>query len=51
MHDESHPERPVAAANLPGVAPERSLTLKARRLAGSAQCLNCGTVLHGPFCH
>lgn len=51
MHDESHPERPEAAAHLPGVAPERSLTLKTRRLAGSAQCLNCGTVLQGPFCH
>jgi hypothetical protein len=51
VHDESHPERPVAAANPPGEAPERSLTLPARRLAGSAQCLNCGTVLQGPFCH
>jgi hypothetical protein len=28
-----------------------SLTLKARRLAGNAQCLNCGTLLQGPFCH
>ena len=27
------------------------LSLPARRLAGSAQCLNCGTRLQGPFCH
>jgi hypothetical protein len=51
VHDESNPARPEAAANLPVAAPDRSLTLKARRLAGSAHCLNCGTVLQGPFCH
>lgn len=51
MHDETDPDRAEAAANLPVAAPDRSLTLKARRLAGSAQCLNCGTVLQGPFCH
>ena len=28
-----------------------SLTLKAKKLAGSAQCLNCGTELKGPFCY
>ncbi len=28
-----------------------SLTLAARKLAGSAQCLNCGTQLKGPFCY
>jgi len=28
-----------------------ALTLSARRLAGSAACLNCGTPLQGPFCH
>jgi len=32
-------------------APPRSLTIPARRLAGSPACLNCGTVLAGPFCH
>jgi hypothetical protein len=28
-----------------------SLTLAAKKLAGSAQCLNCGTELKGPFCY
>jgi hypothetical protein len=51
VQDESNPDRPEAAANLPVAAPDSSLTLKARRVAGSAQCLNCGTVLQGPFCH
>jgi len=32
-------------------APPRSLTIPAKRLAGSPACLNCGTVLAGPFCH
>jgi len=32
-------------------APDRSLTLKPGRLAGSASCLNCGTELKGPFCY
>jgi len=27
-----------------------SLTMAERKLAGSAQCLNCGTELKGPFC-
>jgi hypothetical protein len=36
---------------LPMTVPDSSLTLKAGRLAGSAQCLNCGTTLLGPFCH
>jgi hypothetical protein len=34
--------------------PERSgksLTIPAGRLAGSVQCLNCGTHLQGPFCY
>jgi hypothetical protein len=30
---------------------EKSLTIPARRLAGSARCLNCGTPLAGPFCY
>jgi hypothetical protein len=51
VHDETDPDRAEAAANLPVTAPDRALTLKARRLAGSAQCLNCGTALQGPFCH
>jgi len=28
-----------------------ALTLAARKLAGSARCLNCGTGLKGPFCY
>ncbi len=28
-----------------------SLTLAAKKLAGSAHCLNCGTELKGPFCY
>jgi hypothetical protein len=33
------------------IARDKSLTLAARKLAGSARCLNCGTDLKGPFCH
>lgn len=33
------------------VEPSRSLTIKPKRLAGSANCLNCSTPLQGPFCH
>ena len=32
-------------------ARDPALTLQPGRLAGSAQCLNCGTPLAGPFCH
>lgn len=30
---------------------DASLTLRPRSRANSPQCLNCGSVLHGPFCH
>jgi len=33
------------------VVGDPSLSLKARKLAGSEQCLNCGTELKGPFCY
>jgi hypothetical protein len=33
------------------VIPDRSLTMKEARLAGSPSCLNCGTELKGPFCY
>ena len=33
------------------VEPEKSLTIADNRLAGSSQCMNCGTELQGPFCH
>ena len=36
---------------LPVPTPDRHLSIPARRLAGSPACLNCGTVLQGPFCH
>ena len=36
---------------LPASVPDRKLTIPAGRLAGSNQCLNCGTTLQGPFCH
>ena len=36
---------------LPAPAPSKSLTISARRLAGSTDCLNCGTELKGPFCY
>ena len=32
-------------------APEKNLTLAAKKLAGSVRCLNCGTALKGPFCY
>jgi hypothetical protein len=38
-------------AQAPVPAPNPAYTLPARRLAGSAACRNCGTVLQGPFCH
>ena len=31
--------------------PRKSLTIPQKRLAGSTQCLNCGTALKGPFCY
>lgn len=38
--------------NKPPVAQTgKSLTIAARRLAGSPACLNCGTELRGPFCY
>ncbi len=33
------------------IPPDKSLTLKPGRLAGSPACLNCGTGLKGPFCY
>jgi hypothetical protein len=36
---------------LPVPVPDSELTIPADRLAGSADCLNCGTALQGPFCH
>jgi hypothetical protein len=36
---------------LPVPVPDGELTIAPERLAGSFECLNCGTVLQGPFCH
>jgi drug/metabolite transporter superfamily protein YnfA len=38
-------------AHLPVPVPDGELTIPPERLAGSFECLNCGTVLRGPFCH
>ena len=40
-----------AGSQLPVPTPDGDLTLPPDRLAGSPQCLNCGTFLQGPFCH
>jgi len=42
---------PGAADQVPVIAPDKSLSLAAKKLAGSARCLNCGTGLKGPFCY
>jgi hypothetical protein len=44
-------EQPEEAPGLPATVPDPKLTLKQDRLAGSADCMNCGTALMGPFCH
>ena len=44
-------ESVAADRRLPVPVPDPSLTVNAKRLAGNAHCLNCGTVLQGPFCH
>jgi len=33
------------------VEPDKTLTMRPERLAGSPACLNCGTGLKGPFCY
>lgn len=38
-------------SGLPVPAPNPKFTIKENRLAGSADCMNCGTGLQGPFCH
>jgi len=42
---------PTAEEQTPAIAPDQSLTLAQKKLVGSAQCLNCGTDLKGPFCY
>jgi len=50
--NESNSESLVAdAAEDAFIPPDKSLTVKPGRLAGSPACLNCGTSLKGPFCY
>ena len=56
MTDErpQHPndgEEAGAGNTLPVPVPDSEFTIPANRLAGSVECLNCGTALQGPFCH
>jgi len=39
------------ADKMPVVTGDPSLSLSAKKLAGSSKCLNCGTGLKGPFCY
>src|SRR5210317_1417145 len=53
---EMNSEQQAVSDSIPGdqilvTAGDPSLTLAAKKLAGSAQCLNCGTDLKGPFCY
>lgn len=45
------PGAPEEVLPTPAFSPDPRLTLKPSRIAGSGQCLNCGTPLEGPFCH
>lgn len=49
--DAEFPAEDPPADKLPVPAPNTALTIPPNRLAGSDACLNCGTVLQGPFCH
>jgi hypothetical protein len=49
MTDENSQKEPSAPPRAEGSG--TSLTIPPRRLAGSVQCLNCGTALEGPFCY
>ena len=52
MNPEQQAEmNPSADEQIPAIDPDKSLTLAKKKLAGSAQCLNCGTDLKGPFCY
>jgi len=49
MTDESSQKGNPAPSQAAGSG--KSLTIRAKRLAGSDRCLNCGTKLEGPFCY
>jgi Protein of unknown function (DUF3667) len=46
-----HDELMDARETTPGKAPNKALTIPARKLLSSPACLNCGTELKGPFCY
>lgn len=51
MNSEQQPETENTVHQDETIAPDKSLTLATRKLAGSARCLNCDTELKGPFCY
>ena len=56
MTENKYPQPPAAddlehESSVAVPPPDRALTLRPDRLAGSPRCLNCGTELQGPFCH
>lgn len=48
--DESGTNLAVTPEDMP-FNPDPAYTMPASRLAGSSECLNCGTTLEGPFCY
>ena len=50
-NEEAAASEPMREENTPAVVGDPSLSLSKRKLAGSAECLNCGTELKGPFCY
>ena len=50
---ENHDQRvnETADTQLPVAVAEPAFTIPQKRLAGSAECMNCGTALQGPFCY
>jgi hypothetical protein len=46
-----HTETSESSQGLATRPADNALTLPAKRLAGSTECMNCGTPLRGPFCH
>jgi len=52
MNSEQQADKELTAEEqIPVIAPDKSLTLAKKKLAGSAHCLNCRTELKGPFCY
>jgi len=49
--EETATAEPVREENTPALVGNPKFSISKRKLAGSAQCLNCGTELKGPFCY